>query len=130
MARQAVFDAYREEAYTLGLNVHTTLISSEQLTAYEAVRNQVLSYDRRYGYRGPEAFIELPAEPAQREQRIEDAIVEAIDSPNLFPAVVVAASPRKVQAVLQGGEAIEISGEGLRFAARSLDPKARLSSMP
>jgi len=127
MARQAVFDAYREEAYTLGLNVHTTLISSEQLTAYEAVRNQVLSYDRRYGYRGPEAFIELPAEPAQREQRIEDAIVEAIDSPNLFPAVVVAASPRKVQAVLQGGEAIDISGEGLRFAARSLDPKAQPS---
>jgi len=125
MARQAVFEAYREEAYTLGLNVHTTLVSGEQLAAYEAVRIQVLSYDRRYGYRGPEAFIELPADPAQRDQRIEDAIVEAIDSPNLLAAVVVDASPRQVRAVLQGGEAIEVSGEGLRFAARSLDPKAQ-----
>jgi penicillin-binding protein 1A len=127
MARQAIFDTYREETYTLGLNVHTTLVSGEQLAAYEAVRSQVLTYDRRYGYRGPEAFIELPAEPAQRDQRIEDAIVEAIESPNLLPAVVVDVAPKQVRAVLQGGEAIEISGEGLRFAARSLDPKAQPS---
>ena len=125
MARQAVFDLFREDAYTLGLNVYTTLVSGEQLAAYEAVRSQVLSYDRRYGYRGPEAFIQLPTDPAQRDQRIEDAIVEAIDSPNLFPAVVVEASPKEVKAIIQGGEAIEISGEGLRFAARSLDPKAQ-----
>ena len=127
MARQAVFDVFREETYTLGLNVHTTLVSGEQVTAYEAVRNQVLGYDRRYGYRGPEAFIELPAEPTQRDQRIEDAIVEAIDSPNLLPAVVVDASAKAVRAILQGGEVIEVSGEGLRFAARSLDPKAQPS---
>jgi penicillin-binding protein 1A len=125
MARQAVFEVYREETYTLGLNVHTTLVSGEQLAAYEAVRSQVLNYDRRYGYRGPEAFIQLAAEPAQRDQQIEDAIVEAIDSPNLFPAVVVEASPKQVTAILRGGEAIEVSGEGLRFAARSLDPKAQ-----
>jgi len=127
MARQAVFETYRDATYTLGLNVYTTLVSSEQAAAYEAVRSQVLSYDRRYGYRGPEAFIELPADPEQREQRIEDAIVEAIDSPNLLPAVVIEASPTKVRALLQGGEAIELSGEGLRFAARSLDPRAQPS---
>ena len=127
MARQAVFDVFREETYTLGLNVHTTLVSGEQVAAYEAVRSQVLGYDRRYGYRGPEAFIELPADAAQRDQRIEDAIVEAIDSPNLLPAVAVDASPKAVHAILQGGEVIEISGEGLRFAARSLEPKAQPS---
>ncbi len=125
MARQAMFDAFREEAYTLGLNVHTTLVSGEQVAAYDAVRSQVLSYDRRYGYRGPEAFIELPADPSARDQRIEEALGEAIDSPSLFPAVVVEASPQQVRAILQGGEAIVISGEGLRFAARSLGPKAQ-----
>ncbi len=125
MARQAMFDVFREETYTRGLNVYTTLVSGEQVAAYEAVRNQVLTYDRRYGYRGPEAFIELPKDPAQREQRIEDAIVEAIDSPNLLPAVVVAASVKEVKAVIQGNEQIEISGDGLRFAARSLDAKAQ-----
>jgi len=125
MARQSMFDTFREETYTLGLNVYTTLVSGEQLAAYEAVRSQVLAYDRRYGYRGPEVFVDLPSDPAQRDQRIEDAIVEAIDSPNLFPAVVIEASPMRVRAVIQGGTTIEMSGEGLRFAARSLDPKAQ-----
>jgi penicillin-binding protein 1A len=125
MARQAVFETFREEAYTLGLNVHTTLVGSEQAAAYEAVRSQVMSYDRRYGYRGPESFVQLPDDAAQRDQRIEDAIIEAIDSPNLIPAVVVEASPKQVRAVVQGGDTVEISGEGLRFAARSLDPKAQ-----
>ncbi len=125
MARQAMFEVFREETYTRGLNVYTTLISGEQVAAYEAVRNQVLTYDRRYGYRGPEAFIQLPADPAQREQRIEDAIVEAIDSPNLYPAVVIEASPKEVKAAMQGGETIEISGDGLRFAGRALDAKAQ-----
>jgi penicillin-binding protein 1A len=125
MARQAMFETFREETYTLGLNVHTTLVSGEQLAAYEAVRTQVLAYDRRYGYRGPEAFIEMPADAAQRDQRIEDAVVEAIDSPNLFPAVVVEASPQQVRAIMQGGEAVVVTGDGLRFAARSLEPKAQ-----
>jgi penicillin-binding protein 1A len=124
MARQLTFDVFREETYARGLNVYTTLVSTEQQVAYQAVRAQILDYDRRYGYRGPEAFIDLPADGARREQRIEDAIIEAIDSPGLLPAVVVESGPRLVRAVIQGGETVRIEGEGLRFAARSLDPKA------
>jgi len=125
MARQLMFEVFREETYTRGLNVYTTLVSADQQAAYDGLRAQVLEYDRRYGYRGPEAFIELAKDEQVREQRIEDALVEAIDSPNLYPAVVLEASPKRVKAVLQGGETIEIQGAGLRFAARSLDPKAQ-----
>ena len=123
-ARQLMFDVFREETYTRGLNVHTTIVSGEQQAAWEALRSQVLDYDRRYGYRGPEAFIELGKDPAAREQRIEDALAEALDSPGLIPAVVLEASPKSVRAVMQGGTEAEISGSGLRFASRSLDPKA------
>jgi penicillin-binding protein 1A len=125
LVRQLMFDIFREETYTRGLNVYTTLVSADQQAAYDGLRAQVLEYDRRYGYRGPEAFIELAGDPQVREQRIEDALVEAIDSPNLYPAVVLEASPKLVKAVLQGGETIQIQGAGLRFAARSLDAKAQ-----
>jgi penicillin-binding protein 1A len=125
MARAMMFDVFREDTYTRGLNVYTTIISTEQQSAYSAVRTQVLDYDRRYGYRGPEAFIDLPDDAKAREQRIEDALVEAIDSPNLWPAVVVEAGPKLVRAVLQGGNEVRIEGEGLRFAARSFDAKAQ-----
>ena len=125
MARQLMFDVFREETYTRGLNVYTTLVGAEQQAAQNALRAQVLQYDRRYGYRGPEAFVELDRDPRAREQQIEDALLEAIDSPDLFPAVVLEATPKLVKVVIQGGEQIEIKGDGLRFAARSLDPKAQ-----
>src|SRR5262249_22812118 len=92
---------------------------------YSALRTQVMDYDRRYGYRGPEAFIDLSGDPTHRDQAIEDALGEAIESPNLLPAIVTEANPKKVTATIQGGESIEIIGDGLRFAARSLDPKAQ-----
>ncbi len=125
MARQLMFDTFHEETYTRGLNVITTLDSTEQQVAWSAVRQQVLDYDRRYGYRGPEAFIDLVADEKTRDQRIDDALAEAIDSPNLYPAVVVEAGPKKVVALMQGGQSVDISGEGLKFAARSLDAKAQ-----
>src|SRR5262249_16532377 len=125
MARQLMFDIFRDETYARGLNVYTTIVSGEQQSAYSALRTQVADYDRRYGYRGPEAFIDLGGDPARRDQAIEDALGEAIHSPNLLPAIVTEANPKKVVAAIQGGEPVEITGDGLRFAARSLDPKAQ-----
>lgn len=125
MARQLMFDTFREETYTRGLNVVTTLIAKEQQAAFTAVREQVLKYDRRHGYRGPEGFIEIPQDSKQRDQRIEDALIEAIDSPNLFPAVVLEAEAKRVVAMMQGGQQVEVTGDGLKFAARSLEAKTQ-----
>jgi penicillin-binding protein 1A len=125
MARQLMFDVFREETYSRGLNVYTSLIADEQQAAYNAVRTQVLDYDRRYGYRGPEAFIDLTVDPARREQRIEDALLEAIGSPGLTPAVVLQVDPEQVIAALPGGERVTIQADGLRFVARALTAKAQ-----
>jgi len=127
LARQLVFDVFREETYTRGLNIYTTIRKDDQDVAYAAVRRQVLEYDRKYGYRGPEAFIELGADTAVRDQRIEDALIEALDSPNLFPAVVLEASTAMVRVALQGGQTEEIKGDGLKFVAPSLSAKAQPS---
>jgi penicillin-binding protein 1A len=124
LVRQLVFEVFHNETYTRGLNVTTTLRKDDQEVAYAALRRQVLDYDRKYGYRGPEAFIELGDDPNIREQRIEDALVEAIESPNLLPAVVLEVAQGSVRVVAQGGT-VEIKGEGLKFAAPSLSPKAQ-----
>ena len=125
LARQLVYEVFRDETYTRGLNVTTTLRREDQDIAYTALRKQVLDYDRKYGYRGPEAFIDLASDPATREQRIEDAIVEAIDSPNLLPGVVTEASAALVSVALQGGQSIDIKADGLKFVAPSLSAKAQ-----
>ncbi len=125
LARQLVYEVFRDETYTRGLNVTTTIRQADQEVAYAALRRQVLEYDRKYGYRGPEAFIDLTGEPATRDQQIEDAIVEALESPNLIPAVVLEASPNLVRVATQGGQTVDIKADGLKFVAPSLSPKAQ-----
>ncbi len=124
MARQVVFEAYGEDAYTKGLTVYTTVRKPDQEAAYAAMRRGVLDYDRRHGYRGPEAYVSLPDDPGEREAVLEKVFQEAVDSDGLLPAVVLEATPADVTAVLADGETFHITGEGLKFAARALGDKA------
>ena len=124
MSRQVVFEAYGEDAYTKGITVWTTVRKAEQEAAYAAVRRGVLDYDRRHGYRGPEAFVNLPADPAEQDQALDRVFQETADSDNLSPAVVLEASPTEVKAILVSGDTVVVNGEGLKFVARSLTDKA------
>jgi penicillin-binding protein 1A len=124
MARQVVFEAYGEDAYTKGLTVWTTLRKVDQEAAYAAVRRGVLDYDRRHGYRGPEAYANLPNEAAGLEQVLDRVFAETPDGDNLLTAVVLEASPAEVKAVISSGDTVSVAGEGLRLAARALDAKA------
>jgi len=123
VARQLVFDVFHGETYTRGLNVYTTISSGDQQVAYDALRAQVVAYDRRYGYRGPERVVELPPDGPAREQRIDEALVDAPQVDGLTAAVVLEVSPKLVRAVFEDGQTVRIEGEGLRFAAAWLSPK-------
>ena len=124
MARQVVFDAYGEDAYTKGLIVHTTIVKADQEAAYAAVRKGVIDHDHRHGYRGPEAYVGLPADPIERETVLERLFQEASEVEGLIPVVVTDASLTLVKGVLADGEAVEIDGDGLKFAVRNLGDKA------
>jgi penicillin-binding protein 1A len=122
-ARQMIFNQYGPEAYTLGLNVWLTLDSGEQTLAYRALRKGILDYERRQVYRGPEDYVDLPADPKEMDARIADALQEFPDNDELKAAVVTEASSKKVVAVLQNGQAITITGEGLKPATSALVAK-------
>jgi len=124
MARQVVFDAYGEDAYTKGLTVWTTVRRADQESAYIAVRRGVIEYDRRHGYRGPESYVSLPTDPSEIELAVEGAIADAGESDNLDPAVVIAANANEVKATLANGDVVAVTGEGLKFVARNLTDKA------
>ncbi|AUT69739.1 penicillin-binding protein 1A [Paraburkholderia hospita] len=125
MVRQMMYAQYREEAYTRGLNVVTTIDSADQDAAYRALRKGLMDYERRHGYRGPEAFIDLPADADEREQAIDDALLEHPDNGEIIAAVVTSASPKQVQATLIDGNAVTIQGDGLRYATFALSARAQ-----
>ncbi|SIO16556.1 penicillin-binding protein 1A [Burkholderia sp. GAS332] len=125
MVRQMMYAQYREEAYTLGLNVVTTIDSADQDVAYRALRKGLMDYERRHGYRGPEAFIDLPSDADDREQAIDDALLEHPDNGEIIAAVVTAANPKQVQATFIDGNIATIQGDGLRFAQFALGTRAQ-----
>ena len=127
LVRQEVVAEFKEEAYTRGLSVITTIRKAEQDAAYESVRRNVLAYDQRHGYRGPEAFIDLPADPAEREEAINEALRARPASDGLVPVVVTEVGVKLVKVENLNGDSIAISGAGLRFAAPALAAKARAS---
>ena len=124
MARQLIFAQYGEETYTRGLNVYTTIKAADQEAAYQALRQSILDYERRQPYRGPEKFVTLPDKDSELDEAIDDALDDHPDNGDLGSAVVLDASARKVVAVRRGGETVEITGDGLRFAQASLQPRA------
>jgi penicillin-binding protein 1A len=118
MVRQIVYERYKEDAYHSGLRVYTTVDSRTQAAAYQAVRRGVLAYDRRHGYRGPEDYVDLPANPT--EEVLEEALQDAADSDDLLVAVVLEASEKRVRAYLRGGDIVEVRPEGLKFVQQAL----------
>ena len=124
MTRQMVYDQYKEDAYTRGLNVYTTITKADQDAAYLALRRGVMEYEKRHGYRGPEGYMEIPASKEEAEDAIEVTLAEHPDSDDIVSAVVLEASPKEVKAMLSSGEEITITGPGLAFATNLLSDKA------
>ncbi|KAB0637971.1 penicillin-binding protein 1A [Burkholderia stagnalis] len=125
MVRQMMYAQYREETYTRGFNVVTTVDSADQQVAYSALRKGIMDYERRHGYRGPEGFIELPAGADDREQAIDDALLEHPDNGELIAAVVTAAAPRQITIAFIDGSSATLEGDSLRFAASALSANAQ-----
>ncbi len=124
MARQLVYEQFKEDTYTRGLNVFTTITKADQDAAYLALRRGVMDYERRRPYRGPESFIDLPSGKAATDEAIEAELAEHPDSDNIIAAIVLQASSTQVQATIASGETITLSGSGLAFAKAWLSDKA------
>lgn len=130
LVRQSLFERYQEQIYSSGLKVYTTLRRLDQEAANLALRQGVLDYDKRHGYRGPEGFLDLQPNGAPPEETLENALEEVDEVAGLLPAVVLDANQKRVKAYHKNGDTIEISGEGLRFAQKflveNMEPKYRL----
>ena len=124
LARMLAYEQFRDETYVAGLNVYTTVLADDQRAANAAVRQGVLDYDRRYGFRGPEAQLELPADPQRRDEKIEEALLEAGEIDDFLPAVVSAVDAKAIRVARSRGQSIEIVGDGLKLVAPWLSERA------
>src|SRR6478735_4511297 len=122
--RQLMYAQYGDSTYTRGLKVYTTLVAADQAAAYKALRKGIMDYERRQIYRGPEKFVDLPNNPKELDEAVDDALADHPDNGDVMAAVVLKANAKEITAVRGNGDAVQITGEGLKPAQSGLSDKA------
>jgi penicillin-binding protein 1A len=129
MVREQLYAQYQDDIYSSGIKVYTTIHKASQEAANAAVREGVMDYDLRHGYRGPEKTLDLAALLAEDDNALASAL-DDLDTVNGFePALITAISAKGVQVHSKNGEDLPISGSGLAFVDKMLhdkDPAKRL----
>ena len=127
LARAMVVERFGLQAYEQGIQVHTTLRAADQQAAHAALRRQVLAYDARQPWRGPEGHEDLPPETAPDIERAAAlALRDHADDEQLRLAIVRQISKDALVVQLASGEQARISGDGLRLVQAALSPGAPL----
>jgi penicillin-binding protein 1A len=119
--RIQLLDMYGEDrVYQDGYSIHTNLNRKIQKIADNALRQGLINYDRKHGYRGPvknERF-----KGAEWKKIIDSFKPEsAADVSNWVGAIVIGVSPEKAVIGLKGGKKSYISLQNLKWARKRLN---------
>lgn len=117
MVRMLLVPYFKDTLYNQGLNVYTTIRSFDQKVASSTVRQNMIDYDRRYGYRGVEGHVDISQEET-REANIRQALAKVVSSANLLPGVVTQLTQQTMSVQLYSGETVKIAAKDFAFAKR------------
>ncbi len=123
MVRSHLTDQQGDAAYSNGLSVTTTIRDKNQNAANLALRNTLLAYDKRHGYRGHEHHIEDLQSKTEKE--IEALLKSFPTLGNLYPGLVTHVNEQSVSAYITGIGQVEINWEGLKWARKYISENRR-----
>ncbi len=119
MVRQEMVKRFGEEdAYTRGYKVFTTVLSKDQAEAQKAVRNNLIDYDMRHGWRGG-APLWKKNEAVWDNERIIAFLKKLPNSEPFIPAAVLNTSKNGAELLLVSGEKMSLSNNAMRWTGRS-----------
>jgi len=116
MVRQDMVSRYGEKAYEDGYRVYTTITRKTQEAAQQAVRDNVMDYDMRHGYRGPANVLWKLGESPWDSKKITDSLKALPTYGPLLPAVVMQANAQEATAMLADGTSVSLRMDGVRWA--------------
>ncbi|WP_329743546.1 penicillin-binding protein 1A [Dyella sp. A6] len=119
MVRQQVLKRFGNDALTEGYVVKTTIDSSRQQEAVTALRNGLIAYDRRHGWRGPEGHQDLPASPSAAN--LEHALAGYSAIAGMEPGIVTAVSSTAATVHLDTGDDVQIGLDAVSWARKYIN---------
>lgn len=123
MVRREIVDRYGEDGVNEGYKVYTTILDKNQRAAKQALCDDLVAYDKRHGYRGPESRFELT----------EDKDANAMDQflatfpvmCGMRPALITELKDTSAIAEVRDIGIVEIPWEGLSWARKYINENRR-----
>jgi len=127
MVRNDMQAKYGDSVYTAGYQVFTTIDSRLESAATVALRTGLLEYDRRHGWRGATAKVDMSkiTGPAGLEAELEEFPVVG----GLRPAIVEKVESKSVQIYVKELGSVTLPWERLSWARREL-PDEKVDRSP
>jgi len=114
MVRLQALDRLGNDALTEGYVVKTTVLSTRQQAAVDAVRSGLVEYDHRHGWRGPEAHQELGADASNED--LERALAGFTDISGMQPGIVTSVAGGETSIYLASRETVKLGAEQMAWA--------------
>jgi len=112
-----------ESAHSDGLKIYTSLDPVLQGYAQHALKESLMEYDRRHGYRPIEQHYEITAETTSEE--IQTWIADFAQLGNLIPAIVVQVKDEFAKVVLADGSEGHLNFTDSKWARKYVDENYR-----
>ena len=110
MVRSELVEKFGEQAVDSGYKVYTTIDSERQQAAEDSVQKGLEDYDRRHGWRGPEAH----------DKPLKDFIAYG----NTYPAEVIKVNSNSFEALMQDGSKVTVPWSGMSWARKYINANA------
>jgi len=117
MVRAELIERLGKEAYTNGYKVYTTIDSRLQLAANEALRDALLAYEERHGFRGAEANVDLAQTPENDESAYRAILSDYQPLNGLWPGLVVSVGEKEALVYQSRHGKLVLGWEGMKWAA-------------
>ena len=127
MVRNDMQSKYGDDVYTAGYKVFTTIDSRLQAAATVALRTGLMEYDRRHGYRGASAKVDLTKNTTAAE--LDGQLEEFPVIGGLKPAIVEKVEARSAKIYVKDLGLVDLPWEKLAWARREL-PEEKVDRAP
>jgi penicillin-binding protein 1A len=111
MARAEMVGRYGSDAYTEGFRVTTTVPSNLQEVANSALREGLLEYDQRHGYRGPETRL-----PGMTRETWLQELAKQKALGGLEPAIVTQVEKSGILVLTRSGQEEAVAWDSMKWA--------------
>ena len=119
MVRQEMVKRFGEEnAYTKGYQVYTTVLSNDQEVAQKAVRDNLIAYDMRHGYRGGAPLWKKGETPWDNDTII-GFLKKLPNSEPFIPAAVMSVSKNGAELLLASEEKMTLPSSAMRWTGQA-----------